>query len=103
MDSEGGRPGELDEGALAFGVDEGEGVDSETLHHAVGAGDTTVGHGPEEHVRRLGAQVDEVPEVVVGSLGLGDFKVGLGLGGVDDVREFHAIWRIGASASCSLR
>ena len=61
---------ELDEEALALGVVEGEGVDTETLHHAVGSGNTTVRIGPHEHVGGLGVKVLEVPEVIVGCGGI---------------------------------
>ena len=40
-------------------------VDTESLHHAVGSGDTAVGVGPHEHVGGLRVEVLEVPEVVV--------------------------------------
>ena len=72
-------------------VDEAEGVDAEALHRPVRAGDGPVGHHPHEHVGRLGLQRDEVPERVVGGLGLGDLPVGLGLGGVDDVGELDPV------------
>ena len=51
VDAELGRPVELDKVALAGGVEEREGVDAEALHHAVGARDAAVGHGPHYHVR----------------------------------------------------
>jgi hypothetical protein len=101
---------ELDKEALALGVVESEGVDTETLHHAVGSGNTTVGVCPHEHVGGLGVKVLEVPEVVVScemmisgcslkdflsmrhtSLCLGDLVVRLRLAGVDDIGELDRI------------
>ncbi len=40
---------------------------------------------------RLGLERDEVPERVVGRLGLGDLAVGFGLHGVDEVGELDAV------------
>jgi len=81
------RPDELNEGSFALGVDEHECVDPEALDHAVGARDSSVGHGPEEHVRRLFMQEGKVPEVIVCGLALRDFVVGLGFEGVDEIGE----------------
>ena len=68
-----------------------ERVDAEAFHGPVGAGDAAVGHVPHGVGLRLGVQGDEVPERVVGALGLRDLPVGVRLGGVDDVRELDAV------------
>jgi hypothetical protein len=82
---------ELDKVPLALVVDECVGVDTETLHHTEGAGNSAVGHGPHEHVSSLGVHVLEVPEVVVGGLGLRNLAVGLGLAGVDDIGKLNGV------------
>lgn len=58
-------PVELDKMALALLVDQAECVDTKSLHHTVRSWDSTVRHGPVEHVRGLRVKKDEVPEVVV--------------------------------------
>jgi len=42
-------------------------------------------------VERLGLETDEVPERVVGGLGLRDLTIGLGLGRVDQVGELDPV------------
>ena len=84
-------PVELDEGRLAVGVDQAEGVDAEALHEAERARDGPVGHDPHDHVHAFGRQRDEVPEVVVRGLRLREAAVGLLLGGVDQVGELDRV------------
>ena len=68
----------FNEVSFTFSVDQRIGVDTESLHHAVGSRDSTVAHCPHEHVCSFGVQESEVPEVVVSSLSLGNFIMGLG-------------------------
>ncbi len=84
-------PVELDQGGLTLGVDQPEGVDAEALHRPVGPRDPAVGHVPHGVVLRLGVQRHEVPEGVVGTLGLRDLTVGVRLAGMDDVGELDAV------------
>ena len=91
VDTELGSPDELDKVTLALGVDESKGVDTESLHHAVGTGNGAITHGPGEHVSGLGVVKLEIPEVVVSRLGLGDLVVRLGLASVDDIRELDGV------------
>ena len=49
-----GGPVKLHETRVARRVHEAEGVDAETLHHAVAARNRTIRHHPHEHVRGLG-------------------------------------------------
>lgn len=91
VDTELGSPDELDKVTLALGVDEGKGVDTETLHHAVGTRNGAITHGPGEHVSGLGVVELEIPEVVVRSLGLGNLVVRLGLASVDDIGELDGV------------
>ncbi len=84
-------PVELDVGGFALRVDHAEGVDAEPLHEAEGPGDRAVRHDPHDHVHALGHQGDEVPEVVMRGLGLGEASVGLLLGGVDQVGELDRV------------
>jgi hypothetical protein len=81
----------LDEGALALGVDQSEGVDTETLHVSERSGDSSVGKDPRLHGGRLGVKRHEVPGVVVGSLSLRDLVVRLRLYSVDKVDELDGI------------
>jgi hypothetical protein len=55
------------------------GVDAEPLHHAVRSWNSTVRHGPHEHVRRFRVQELKVPEIVVRGLSLWDFFIRLRL------------------------
>ena len=84
-------PVELDERRLAGGVDEAERVHAEALHEPERAGDRPVRHRPHHHVRGFGHQRDEVPEVVVRRLGLGEAAVGRLLDGVDEVGELDRV------------
>ena len=84
-------PVELDEGRLSPGVDQAEGVDAEAFHEPERPGQGPVGHDPHDHVHALGRERDEVPEVVVSRLRLGEVPVGLGLGGVDQVGELDGV------------
>lgn len=73
----------FDQVTVALLVDESISVDSEALHHTEGARDSSVRHGPHEHVGGLGVKERKVPEVVVGGLGLGNFVVWFWLDSVD--------------------
>ncbi len=84
-------PVELHQARPALGVDEAEGVNAETLHGAVRARDPPIAHVPHDVVGGLGVQRDEIPEGVVGRLRLRDLAVGVGLAGVDHVRELDAV------------
>ena len=86
-----GLPVELDERRLAGRVDEAKGMDAEALHEAEGPGDRPVGHRPHHHVCGLGHERDEVPEVVVRRLGLGEAAIGRLLHGVDDVGKLDGV------------
>lgn len=82
---------ELDKASDTFLINQGEGVDTETLHHTVGSWDTTIRHSPHEHVSSLGVQELEIPEVIVGCLCLWNLVVWLWLSGVDNIWELHSI------------
>jgi hypothetical protein len=84
-------PMELDKTSLALVVDECEGVDTETLHHAVGSRDRSVRHSPCVHVSSLGVLKHEIPEVVVRRLSLGNFVVRFRLSCVDNIRKLHRV------------
>ena len=86
-----GFPVKLDEGRGAVGRDEAEGVHPEPLHGAERRRDPPVGHVPQGVVLRLGVQRHEVPERVVGGLGLRDLPVRVRLCGVDHVRELDSV------------
>jgi hypothetical protein len=86
-----GCPDEFYKVALTLVVDQSVGVDTEALHHTVRSRDTSVRHGPHEHVGSLGVQVLEVPEVVVGGLGLRDLIVRLGLARVNDIGKLEGV------------
>ena len=47
-------PMELDQTRLTISVDEPKRVHTEPFHHPKRAWDCAVGHGPHQHVRRLG-------------------------------------------------
>jgi len=89
--AEGWSPVELHERADAFGIGKGESVDTKALHHTERARDSSIAHRPHEHMGRLGMQILEIPEVVMGALGLRDLRVGLGLTGVNNVWEFYGV------------
>ena len=73
------------------GINEAEGVDPKALDHPQRTRDGAVGHHPHQHVHRLRAEGDEVPEVVMGRSGLGETPVRFHLHGVDQVGELHGI------------
>ena len=82
---------ELDEGRLALGVDQAEGVDAEAFHEAEGARDGAVRHDPHDHVHAFGRQRDEVPEIVVRRLRLRKGAVGLLLHRMDQVGKLDRV------------
>ena len=86
-----GLPVEFDEAAGALGIDQAEGVHAEAFHGAQAARDAAVGHGPDDHVRRLRRQRDEIPEAVMRRLTLWDFIVRLGLHRVDKVGKLDGV------------
>lgn len=67
---------ELHKGSFTVRVRQGEGVNTESLHHPVGPWDTSIAHGPHEHMCGFRMQELEIPEVVVGGLSLWDFSIG---------------------------
>ena len=75
-------PVELDERGLVFVIDETEGVYTEPLHETEGSWDGAVGHDPHDHVHAFRRKADEIPEVVVGGLRLGEGPVRLLLCGM---------------------
>ena len=84
-------PEELDEGRLALGVHEPEGVHAEPLHRGERARDGAVRHDPHDHVHRFRRQRDVVPEIVVRRLRLRKAGVGLGLRRVDQVGKLDRV------------
>ena len=86
-----GFPMELHQGRLAGGVLQTEGVDPEAFHHPERAGDRSVRHLPHRVVCGFSVQGHEVPESVVGALGLGDLSVRVRFGRMDDVGELQRI------------
>ena len=64
---------------------------TESLHHSERSGDRAVRHDPHLHVTSLRMQGQEIPCIIMGSLGLGDLVVRLGLQGVDKIREFDGM------------
>ncbi len=82
---------EFDEGGLALGVDQAVGVHPKAFHEAQGPRDRAVGHDPQQHVDALGRERHEVPEVVVGGLGLRKGPVRRLLGGVDQIGELDGV------------
>ena len=82
----------LDESTLALGIDESEGMDTETLHVSERSGDGSVGKDPGLHSGRLGVEGHEIPGIVVGSLCLGDLFARVGLHGVDEVDKLDGIY-----------
>jgi len=91
LGADGRAPVELDEARLAGLVDQLERVHAEAFHHAEGARERAVGHGPREHVHRLGHERYEVPERVVRGRGLREAAIGLHLDRVHQVRELHRV------------
>lgn len=85
------HPVVLDESGFAFSVDKTEGVNTETLHVSERSGDSSVREDPGLHGSGLGVEGHEIPSVVVGSLSLGDFDMGFGLDGVDQVDKLDGI------------
>lgn len=84
-------PVEFDEGTLAFGVDEDEGVDAEALDHAVRARDRVVGQREERHEYRFGRKARPVPEGIMRSLRLRQGDLRSRLARVDQVDEFDSV------------
>lgn len=84
-------PVKLDEGRLAFGIDEAECVDPETLHKAEGAGNGAIRHDPHDHIHAFRRQAHEIPEIVVGCLRLRKRPVRLLLGSMDQIGELDGI------------
>ena len=84
-------PVEFHQAGLALVVDHAEGVDTETLHHAVGTRNAAVRHVPQGVVGGLGVQGDKIPEGVMRALGLWDVAVRVRFGGVDDIGELDAV------------
>jgi hypothetical protein len=74
---------EFDKVADAVLVDQSKGVDTKTLHHSIASWYTSIGHSPHKHVRRLGVQVLEVPEVVMSALTLRNFSIWLWFDGMN--------------------
>ena len=86
-----GLPVELDQAGLTLGVGQPPGVDAETLHRPVRARNAAVGHVPHGVRLRLGVQRREIPEGVVGALGLRDLSIRLRFRRVDQVRELDGV------------
>ena len=66
-------------------------MDSETFHESEGPGNGPIGHRPHDHVHAFGHKGNEVPEVVMCSLSLREFSVGLRLGRMNQIRKLDRI------------
>jgi hypothetical protein len=75
MDSQWECEVKLDKVTDTFCVRQSIRVNTKTLHHAVGSRNTTIAHGPHEHMCGFGVEILEIPEVVVGRLSLGDLSI----------------------------
>jgi hypothetical protein len=84
-------PMELHKRTDAFGIHKSEGVDTEALYYAEQARDSPVTHRPYEYVCSFRMQVLEIPEVVMGALGLRDLIVRLSLASMDNVWELYGV------------
>jgi hypothetical protein len=82
---------ELDEGRFALCVDESEGVDSKSLHHAIASWDCSIGHRPHEHVGRFRHQRCPVPESVMSAACLRKGSVGFHLYRVYEIGKFDRV------------
>ena len=86
-----GAPVKLDERRRAAGIDETKRVNSEPFHHPQRTRQRAIGHRPEDHVKALGHQRDEVPERVVRARRLRISPVGLHLDGVNEVGKLDRV------------
>jgi len=84
-------PVELHEGRLILSVDEAERMDTETFHETERSRNGAIRHGPHDHVHAFRRQRNEVPEVVVCRLRLGEIAVRLLFGGMDKVGKLDGI------------
>ena len=66
-------------------------MNAETFHRRIAARERAVAHGPHQHVGALRRQRNEIPESVVGRLGLRNLVVRLGLHRVDQVGKFVGV------------
>ena len=80
-------PNEFDECGFVLRVHEPERVDAEALHETERARDGPVRHHPHDHMHAFRRQTDEIPEIVMCGLGLGEASVGLRLYRMNEVRE----------------
>src|ERR1039458_5818500 len=76
---------------FAFFVKKAIGVNSKALHHAERARNGAIGHGPHQHVSRLGHEGREVPEAVVGSCRLRKALIWRLLCGVNKVGKLDGV------------
>jgi len=86
-----GLPVEFDERGCTLRIDKAERVHPEALDRAERPRNCPVRHDPHDHVHAFGGQADEVPEVVVRGLRLGEVAIRFGLGSVDQVGELYGI------------
>ena len=74
-----------------LGINDAEGVHAKPFHEAEAARNRAIGHDPHDHVHRLRAQADEVPEIVMRGLRLRKTTIGGWLCGVDQVGKLDRI------------
>lgn len=86
-----GDPMELDKSPPPLRVKERKRIHAKPLHHPERSRDPAIAHRPRKHMRRLGMQILEVPEVVVRRLGLRHLVVWLGLRGMHKVGELNIV------------
>src|SRR5438128_1275769 len=84
-------PMKLHEARLALVVHEPEGVNAESLHHSIAAGDRSIGHEPHQHVGRFWHQRYEIPERVMGRGSLRHTMMWLRLYRMDQIWELHRV------------
>ena len=79
------------EGRFPCGIDEPKGVDAESFHEAERAGNRPVRHDPHHHMHAFRRQGDEIPEVVVGRLGLRESSIRFRFGRMDQIGKLDGV------------
>src|SRR5712672_1143049 len=79
------------EGRFTAGVDQPEGMYSESFHKTKRPGNRTIGHDPHGHVNTFWGQGNEIPEIIGRGLSLGKAAVGLLLRRVDQIWKLDRV------------
>ena len=81
----------LDKGGLVVRIDKAKCMNAKTFHETEGTWNSAIRHDPHDHVHAFRRQTDEVPEIVMGRLGLRKAAIRFLLDRMNHIRKANCV------------